>query len=147
MDQNLNEISEAELAEWQYAHRDELDAEEGELVDVEISPQLSVTMSFRLPGAEADAIREAARSAGTSLSEWIRQACADALDREDRRRRQVEAQLERVLRQLDAARKQLEAAVRTNLGILKEPRSKRAKGKSARASATSRRSAGRSSDE
>lgn len=73
-------MSEAELAEWQYAHRQELDAEEGELVDVEISPQLSVTMSFRLPGAEADGIREAADAADMTLSEWIRQACDVALD-------------------------------------------------------------------
>jgi hypothetical protein len=39
---------------------------------VEISPQLSVTMSFRLPGAEADAIRQAADAADMTLSEWIR---------------------------------------------------------------------------
>jgi hypothetical protein len=37
---------------------------------------LSVTMSFRLPGAEADSIREAARAAGMSLSEWIRQVAS-----------------------------------------------------------------------
>ena len=33
-----------------------------------------MTMSFRLPAEEADAIREAAAAAGTSLSEWIRWA-------------------------------------------------------------------------
>jgi hypothetical protein len=31
-------------------------------------------MSFRLPAEEADAIREAAAAAGTSLSKWIRWA-------------------------------------------------------------------------
>ena len=80
MPKDSRDMSEAELAEWQYAHRQELDAEEGELVDVEIARQLSVTMSFRLPGAEADAIRQAADAADMTLSEWIRQACADALD-------------------------------------------------------------------
>lgn len=69
-------MTDAELAQWQYAHRDELEAEEGEPVHAEISPQLSVTLSFRVPGSEADAIREAAHEAGMSMSEWIRQACA-----------------------------------------------------------------------
>jgi hypothetical protein len=78
MSRDFDDMTDAELAEWQYAHRDELDAEEGEPVDAEISPQLSVTLSFRAPGAEADAIREAARHAGMSMSEWIRQACAVA---------------------------------------------------------------------
>jgi len=87
---DLRDLSEAELAEWQYAHRQELDAENGEVVDVEISPQLSVTMSFRLPGAEADAIREAADAADMTLSEWIRSACAEALDSDgDGARRQT----------------------------------------------------------
>jgi predicted HicB family RNase H-like nuclease len=80
MDARPDDMTDAQLARWQYAPRDELASDEGEAVEVEISPQLSVTISFRLPGAEADAIREAARDAGVSLSEWIRQACAAALE-------------------------------------------------------------------
>jgi hypothetical protein len=76
MSRGLDQMTDAELAQWQYAHRDELEAEEGEPVHAEISPQLSVTLSFRVPGSEADAIREAAHEAGMSMSEWIRQACA-----------------------------------------------------------------------
>lgn len=78
MSRDLDAMTEAELVEWQYAHRDDLDSDEGEAVDADISPQLSVTLSFRVPGSEADAIREAAREAGLSMSEWIRRACAVA---------------------------------------------------------------------
>lgn len=106
MSRDPAEMTEAELAEWQYANRNELDAEEGEPVEVSVSPQLSVTMSFRLPGSEADAIREAARTAGMSLSEWIRQALASAAaspeEDEPVRELDLEAELAEAERQLDA---------------------------------------------
>lgn len=78
-------LTEAQLADWQYAHMDELDAIEGEPVEFEVSPNLSLVMSFRLSGEEAEAIRLAAKAAGMTLSEWIRSACADAIraDTED----------------------------------------------------------------
>ncbi len=66
-----DEMSDAELAEHHWQHRDDALGEE---VDFEIVKPLRVTMSFRLPAEEADAIREAAAAAGTSLSEWIRWA-------------------------------------------------------------------------
>lgn len=66
-----DEMSDAELAEYHWEHRDD---ELGEEVDFEIAKPLRITMSFRLPAEEADAIREAAAAAGTSLSEWIRWA-------------------------------------------------------------------------
>ena len=66
-----DEMSDAELAEYHWQHRDD---ELGEKVKFEVAKPLRVTMSFRLPAEEADAIREAAAAAGTSLSEWIRWA-------------------------------------------------------------------------
>jgi hypothetical protein len=66
-----DEMSEAELAEHHWQHRED---ELGAQVDVEVVKPLRVTMSFRLPAEEADAIREAAAAAGTSMSEWIRWA-------------------------------------------------------------------------
>ncbi|MGQ0779364.1 MAG: hypothetical protein ACT4NY_33945 [Pseudonocardiales bacterium] len=66
-----DEMSDAELAEHHWQHRDE---ELGEEVEFEIAKPLRVTMSFRLPAEEADVIRAAAATAGTSLSEWIRWA-------------------------------------------------------------------------
>jgi len=108
----MNDITEAELAEWQYAHRDELDSEQGEEIEVDISPHLSVTLSFRLPGAEADAIRQAAKDAGVTLSEWVRQACHDALDpdRSTRSHRAVQSELRDATRQLEELARRLEAA-------------------------------------
>lgn len=68
------------MADWHEKHRGELDAaaeaDEDEVVDLTVAEGLSVTMSFRLPAAEAETIRQAAADAGTSLSEWIRAACA-----------------------------------------------------------------------
>jgi uncharacterized protein (DUF1778 family) len=66
-----DKMSDAELAEYHWQHRDD---KLGEEVEFEIAKPLRVTMSFRLPAQEADAIREAATAAGTSLSEWIRWA-------------------------------------------------------------------------
>jgi transposase-like protein len=114
MNSRPNDMTEAQLAEWQYAHRPELESDEGEEVEVDISPQLSVTISFRLPGAEADAIREAAREAGLSLSQWIRQACADALDPDNTgdSRRAAQAELRDATRQLETLARRLGAAAR-----------------------------------
>lgn len=75
-DPDFANMTDAELAEWQYAHKDELDAEwaQGnyESVDVELAPTFEVTRSFRLPIADAHLIDEAAQRAGTSRSDWIR---------------------------------------------------------------------------
>lgn len=134
MNTTLNNMTDAELAEWQYAHRDELESDEGEEVELEISPQLSVTISFRLPGAEADAIREAARDAGVSLSEWIRQACADALqpDETGNRRRAVQAELRDASRDLEALARRLDAAARRDALVATGRRKKKVGKKTAR---------------
>ena len=127
MNTKLNDLSEAELAEWQYAHRDELESEEGEEVEVEISPQLSVTISFRLPGGEADAIREAARDAGVSLSEWIREACAATLepDEDAGSRREVQTELRDATRELEALARRLDAVVHRGASGAKRVRKKK----------------------
>ena len=140
MSRDLNEMTDAELAEWQYAHRDELDAEEGEAVDVEFAPQVSVTMSFRLSGPEADAIRDAAKGAGVSVSEWIREVCAEALNPDEgtSARRDVEAELAEAQRQLDAMRERLEAARSKNRGGRKRIR-KAAKKQAAKKATAARR--------
>jgi hypothetical protein len=140
MSRDLNEMTDAELAEWQYAHRDELEAEEGELVDVEFAPQVSVTMSFRLSGAEADAIRDAANDAGLSVSEWIRQVCAEAVDPDEgaSARRDVETELAEAEQQLEVMRERLEAARSKNRGGRKRIR-KAAKKQAAKKATAARR--------
>ena len=108
-------MSDAELAEWQYAHRSELPSTSDEEVAVEISPQLRVTISFRLPGHEANAIREAARDGGLSLSEWIRRACTDAMSpgTTAQRQRELRGELHQLANELEAVAKRFDAAGRT----------------------------------
>jgi uncharacterized protein (DUF1778 family) len=77
---DFDTMTDADLAAYQYAHLsdplgDEADLEE---VEVEIAHPLSVSMSFRLPPEEADAIRATAERAGISMSDWIRGVCVAA---------------------------------------------------------------------
>lgn len=69
--------AEAEEAQWLSEHRVEVDAEldDAEEVEFEIAKPLRVTTSFRMSMEEAESIREAARNANMSQSEWIRR-CA-----------------------------------------------------------------------
>jgi uncharacterized protein (DUF1778 family) len=71
-------MTDTELADYQYSHRDDPLGVEADLKEVEIAHPLSVSMSFRLPPAEADAIRAAAEQAGMSVSDWIRGVCSTA---------------------------------------------------------------------
>jgi hypothetical protein len=57
--------SDCPLAEHHWQHGEDVLGEE---VEVEVVKPLRVTMSFRLPAEEAEAIREAAAAAGTSLA-------------------------------------------------------------------------------
>ncbi|KAA5833633.1 hypothetical protein F1721_15305 [Saccharopolyspora hirsuta] len=66
------------MADFHHANRDD-PALDGEEVEVTVARPLSITMSFRLPQNEALAIRAAVEASGTTLSEWIRAACTDAL--------------------------------------------------------------------
>jgi hypothetical protein len=72
------EMTDAELADYHYAHRDD-PALDGEPVEMTVARPLSVTMSFRLPRSEALAIRAAVEGSGMTQSEWIRAACAALL--------------------------------------------------------------------
>lgn len=73
-------MTDAELADYQYAHRDTPLGADADLedVEVEIAHPFSVSMSFRLPAHEAEAIRSAAEQAGMSVSDWIRGVCSAA---------------------------------------------------------------------
>ena len=59
----------AELAEWQYEHQAELDAEAGELVEAEIAENLTVMISFRVTQQQANHIR--GRAAGDVVYEEV----------------------------------------------------------------------------
>lgn len=77
MPKDEERMSEAELADYHYQHRDDPEMD-GEPVEMSIARPLSVTVSFRLPQEEAATIRAAADESGLSQSEWIRTACAQA---------------------------------------------------------------------
>lgn len=82
---DFSTMTDAEIAEWQYAHRDELDAEldgdEYETVDASPTKDVATVTSFRMPPGELEQIRAAARADGLTMSEWIRNACTAALGR------------------------------------------------------------------
>lgn len=77
---DFDTMTDAELAAYQYSHREGPLGEESDLedVEVEIAHPLSVSMSFRLPPEEASAIRAVAEQAGMSLCDWIRTVCTAA---------------------------------------------------------------------
>ena len=105
-------MTDAEIAEWQYAHRDELDAEldsdEYETVEATPTKDVATVTSFRMPPDELEQIRLAARAEGLTLSEWIRNACKAALGR-------PAAMPERahIIELLDVLRRTVEEADRT----------------------------------
>lgn len=105
-------MTDAEIAEWQYAHRDELDAEldsdEYETVEATPTKDVATVTSFRMPPGELEQIRLAARAEGLTLSEWIRNACKAALGR-------PAAMPERahIIELLDVLRRTVEEADRT----------------------------------
>lgn len=80
MQHDFETMTDAELADYQYAHRDTPLGADADLedVEVEIAHPFSVSMSFRLPAHEAEAIRSAAEQAGMSVSDWIRGVCSAA---------------------------------------------------------------------
>ncbi|MGH3942562.1 MAG: plasmid mobilization protein [Pseudonocardiaceae bacterium] len=79
---NFDTMTDAELANYHYTHRDSPLGDEADLedIEVEIAHPLSVSMSFRLPPEEASAIRQAAAQVGISRSDWIRGVCSAAAE-------------------------------------------------------------------
>lgn len=78
-------MTDAEIAQWQYDHRDELDADldsdDYETVVATPAKDVATVTSFRMPPGELEQIRHAARTDGVTMSEWIRSACKTALGR------------------------------------------------------------------
>lgn len=76
-------MNDAEIADWQYAHRRELDAaidtDDYETVGAVPAKEPATVTSFRMPPGELEQIRAAAAAEGVTMSEWIRHACTSAL--------------------------------------------------------------------
>ena len=82
---DFSTMTDAEIADWQYAHREELDAaldgDDYETVEAEPAKDVATVTSFRMPPGELEQIRIAAKAEGVTMSEWIRNACKAALGR------------------------------------------------------------------
>lgn len=83
---DFSTMTDAEIADWQYAHRDELDAaidsdDDDEPVAASPAKDVATVTSFRMPPGELEQIRVAATAEGVTMSEWIRNACTTALGR------------------------------------------------------------------
>lgn len=81
---DLETLSDAEVADWYLGAGRTTDPADEVEVEVDVAPTLDVTMSFRLPAEEADAIRTHAGDAGVTMSRWIRDACAEHARGHDR---------------------------------------------------------------
>ena len=68
-----------------------------------------MTPWLRRPSAKADAIRQAAREANLTLSEWIRRACTSALHPEVRPQQDVRTELHELARVLQTVAHRVEA--------------------------------------
>jgi hypothetical protein len=77
----MNEQSEKQAAEELYAHRHDEGEWSEEAVEIETRPTRSEVISFRLPSEEISELEAAAKSAGESLSAFIRQAIEDRIQR------------------------------------------------------------------
>ncbi|MEV6982407.1 hypothetical protein AB0M95_14255 [Sphaerisporangium sp. NPDC051017] len=90
--EDVEQLSEAELAELYYAHRDDPDAQGEEALRTEPS-RLSSIVSVWFTPEETVRLRRAAEEAGLTLSSYIRQCALTTSDRPvdiDRVRRDVE---------------------------------------------------------
>lgn len=57
-----------------HEHRNDPDEWEDQAVEIEVRPAPSAVVSFRIPNEELHRVSEAARAAGESLSEYVREA-------------------------------------------------------------------------
>ncbi len=87
-----DQMSEAELADYYYTHRDEPDALGEEVLQTQPT-RLSTMVSVRFAPDEATVVRQAANEAGMTLSSYLRHCALAASNRPvdlDRVRRDVE---------------------------------------------------------
>jgi uncharacterized protein (DUF1778 family) len=108
MGHSAKRMTDAQMADWHYAHKAELDAhmDQDEEIPVEYGEKISITMSFRLPAEEADVIRHAASDAHISLSEWIRTACKKVAGQvvSQPRNKELDAAINTLVRDVDRLR-------------------------------------------
>jgi len=97
-------MSEAEEAEYLYAHRNDPDMV-GEEVDLKPAEPLTMVVSVRLREADMRTVAAAAETAGMTVSAFIRQAAIDAAGRAPVDREALAKQIAAVERDLAEVRR------------------------------------------
>ncbi len=82
-DNELDAMTDEQAAEYYYRHRDEIEHEPGEPVDIEPARSLSLVVSVRLREDEAEKVAAASEAAGMKVSTFIRQAAVAAATRDE----------------------------------------------------------------
>jgi len=77
-DNELDVMTDEQAAEYYYRHRDEIEQEPGEPVDIELARPLSLVVSVRLRADEVEQVGTASEAAGMKISTFIRQAALAA---------------------------------------------------------------------
>ncbi|MGH3886174.1 MAG: plasmid mobilization protein [Pseudonocardiaceae bacterium] len=76
-------MTDDQATEHYYRHRDEIEREPGEPVDIEPARPLSLVVSVRLREDEAEQVGAASEAAGMKVSTFIRQAAVAAATRDE----------------------------------------------------------------
>ncbi|MGH3905259.1 MAG: plasmid mobilization protein [Pseudonocardiaceae bacterium] len=82
-DNELDTLTDEQVAEHYYRHREEIERDPGEPVDIEPARPLSLVVSVRLREDEAEQVAVAAEEAGMKVSTFIRQAAVAAATRDE----------------------------------------------------------------
>ena len=82
-DNELDAMTDEQAAEHYYRHRDEIEREPGEPVDIRPARPLSLVVSVRLREDEAEQVAAASEAAGMKVSTFIRQAAVAAATRDE----------------------------------------------------------------
>lgn len=77
-DNELDALTDEQAADHYYRHREEIEGDPGEPVDIEPARPLSLVVSVRLRADEAEQVAAAADAAGMKVSTFIRQAAVAA---------------------------------------------------------------------
>lgn len=82
-DNERNVMTDEHAAEHYYRHRDEIEREPGEPVDIGPARPLSLVVSVRPREDEAEQVAAASEAAGMKISTFIRQAAVAAANRDE----------------------------------------------------------------
>ena len=115
-DKPLDEMTEEELSEYYYEHPEAISEDFDADNPIRLAPakDLKINTSIRFTPDEHQAIRDAADQAGMNISEWIRMACAAAVDwTNDPVQQELSETIDRARADLERARKLMRKAAKS----------------------------------